>query len=117
MKTKTSINPENGNDANRLLSAGKIVVLQGRIAHVKGNKEDLIIRLTDDFLEVIDIIIGAINLGYGNIREATLTEKEYWFLCHDNSNADFGVCSMKSYREWIACHYLPYNPPLPPHLI
>jgi hypothetical protein len=88
---------------NMLLAAGKIVVLQGRIAHVKGNKEDLIIRLTDDFLTGIDKIIEAINMGYGNIREATLEEKEYWFLCHDNSNDDFGTCRMSNYRDWIAC--------------
>jgi hypothetical protein len=103
MENKTLTNHENGNDANRLLAAGKIVVLQGRIAHIKGNNEDLIIRLTDDFLQGIDKIIEAINLGYGNIRDATITEKEYWFLCHDNSNEDFGICTMKSYREWIAC--------------
>lgn len=102
MENKTSTNHEKGNDANRLLAAGKIVVLQGRIAHIKGNKEDLIIRLTEDLLEGIDIIIEAINLGYGNIREATLEEKEYWFLCHNNSNEDFGVCGMSSYRNWIA---------------
>lgn len=91
------------NNAKPFLTEGKIVVLQGRMAHVKSNKEDLIIRLTKEFLKGIDIIIEAINLGYGNIRDATLEEKEYWFLCHNNSNEDFGVCAMSSYREWSAC--------------
>lgn len=94
------------NNTNPLLVSGKIVVLQGRIVHIKGNKDikdDLIIRLTDDFLIGIDVIIEAINQGYGSIREATLEEKEYWFLCHDNSNEDFGVCGMSSFRKWIAC--------------
>lgn len=99
---KQTVESHKINTTHSWLAAGKIVVLQGRIVHIKGNKEDLIIRLTDDFLIGIDKIIEAINMGYGNIREATLKEKEYWFLCHNNSNEDFGICSMSSYKDWIA---------------
>jgi len=82
------------------LSSGKIVVLSGRIVHIKGNKEDLILRLNDEFMIFMDKMVKTVNLGYGNIREATIKEKEYWFLCHNNSSFPFGVCSILSYMKW-----------------
>ena len=100
MEHKASINHENHNYLKSILEACKIVVLQGRIAHVEGNKEDLIVRFNSTIN--VDNIIKAVNNGHGNIREATLKEKEYWFLCYDNSNNDFLACFMSDYNKWLS---------------
>lgn len=96
------MNYKNRTDAKELLSVGKIIVLEGRIAHIKDSKDDLILRITDDFLKCIDGLVQLINDGYGDIRDATIEEKEYWFLCHDNCFSDFGSCTVTSCREWFS---------------
>jgi hypothetical protein len=85
---------------DNILVSDRIVVLSGRIAHVNGIKEDLIFRITDEFLVGIDKVIEAINLGYGSVREASLEEKEYWFLCHNNLHEKFMARPFSDFIKW-----------------
>lgn len=87
------------NDLN-LLQVGKIVVLGGPIVWIKDNRNDLILRITENLIND-DKVKNLLKEGFGTIREATLKEKEYWFLCHDNENVDFGICSIESFNKWI----------------
>jgi hypothetical protein len=86
------------NDLN-LLKINKIVVLGGQITW-NHERHDLILRITSDFLEKNNIIKAIIE-GSITINEATIQQKEYWFLCHDNANVDFGVCYVESFNKWI----------------
>lgn len=96
MVNNTSINRENGNDANRLLAAGKIVV-------VKFLKGDYVIRVSDHDKETM---LAFYNNG--NMREATKDEREYW--CHAYATTDYHGVSLTGLQEWlkwkslVACH-------------
>lgn len=96
MENKTSTNHENGNDANRLLVAGDIVVVN----FLKGS---YVIRTTDHDVEIMNNLYKK-----GNMRMATKEEREYW--CHAYVQDDLygvninGLTEWLQWRESVACH-------------
>ena len=96
MENKTSINHENGNDANRLLVEGDIVVVN----LLKGS---FVIRTSDHDIDVINNLYKN-----GNVRLANKIEREYWshaYVQNDLYGVNIiGITDWLKWRETVACH-------------